>query len=371
MATAEYRMYLDNEAADEDTLSLFGEIRVDQAIGMAAEAELHLDLTVNDEGYWDLMEEGFTQPGARVRVEVKVGEEGEYVPLIEGTVVGQRFHLSAEPESSEMVLIVQDDSVLLNQDETVELFEDKRADEIAEKLFDDFGLDADVDAMPDAGSALPRFTVQRGTAMELLKELARNHGAHVYVRPGDEPGVSVGVFKYPSWEPSDLPELLLLGEERNVASFRAEFDATRPLTATAYSVTAADKTIIGSTLDTPDVETLGDEAAHDVVVPAHTLLARGREEQSDLDEAVFAAVNVSSFAYSAAGEVSADIYEGVLLPYQIVTVAGVGATLSGDYLISHVTHVLSDEGYTQQFELKRNARSGASGGAGGLIGGLF
>lgn len=369
MAIADFRLYLDNEAADEETLALFGEIRVDQAIGMATEAELHLDLTVDDEGYWDGMDEGFAEPGARVRVEVKVGEEGDYVPLIEGTVVGQRFQLSAEAEASEMVLIVQDDSVLLNQDETVELFEDKRADEIAEQLFDDFGLDADVDEMPDAGSALPRFTVQRGTAMELLKELARNHGADVYVRPGDEAGTSVGVFKYPSWGPTDLPELLLLGEERNVANFRAEFDATRPLAATAYSVTAADKTIVGSTLDTPDVETLGDEAAHAVVAPARTLLARTREEQSDLDEAVFAAVNVSSFAYSAAGEVSADSYEGVLRPYHVVTVVGAGATLSGDYLISRVTHVLTDEGYSQQFELKRNARSG--GGAGGLLGGIF
>lgn len=373
MPTAEYRVYLDNEAADEETLGYFGEIRVDQAIGMATEAELHLDLTVDDEGYWDLMEEGFAQPGARVRIEVKVAEEdaeGDYVPLIEGTIVGQRFELSAEPESSEMVLVVQDDSLLLNQDETVELFEDKRADEIAEQLFDDFGLDAEVDDMPDAGSALPRFTVQRGTAMELLKELARNHGAHVYVKPGEEPGSSVGVFAYPSWDPSELPELLLLGEERNVASFRAEFDATRPLVATAYSVTAADKSIIGSTLDTPDVETLGDEGAHDVVTAAHTLLASAREEQSDLDEAVFAAVNVSSFAYSASGEVSADTYEGVLLPYHIVTVVGAGPVLSGDYLISRVTHTLSDEGYTQQFELKRNARSGG-GGAGGLLGGIL
>lgn len=372
MPGAEFRLYLGNEAADDETLARFGEIRVDQAIGMAAEAELHMDLTVDDEGYWDGMEEVFVQPGARVRVEVKVGEDGEYVPIIDGPIVGNRFELSAEAEGSKMVVVVQDDSVLLNQDEAVELFEDKRADEIASQLFGDFGLDAEVDEMPDPGAALQRFTVQRGTAMQLLRELARNHGAYLYVKPGDEPGASVGVFKYPSWEPGDLPELLLLGPERNVASFRAELDATRPLTATAYSVGATDKTVIGSTLDTPDIEPLGDEGTHDVLAPAHTLLSRTREEQSDLDEAVFAAVNLSTFAYSAAGEVVADSYEGVLQPYQIVTVAGVGGYLSGDYLISRVMHVINEEGYRQQFELKRNARSaGSGGGGGGLPGGII
>jgi hypothetical protein len=369
--SADFILYLDNEPADAETIARFGEIHVDQAIGMASEAQLHMDLTVDDEGYWDGMEEEFAQPGARVRIEVKVGEDGEYVPLIDGPIVGNRFELSAEPEGSKMVVVVQDDSVLLNRDETVELFEDKRADEIASQLFGDFGLEADVDETPDAGATLTRFTVQRGTAMQLLRELARAHGTHLYVKPGSTPGTSIGVFKYPSWDPSELPELLLLGPDRNLASFNAELDATRPLAATAYSVNASDKTIVGSTLDVPDIEPLGDEGAHDVLAPARTLLTRTREEQSDLDEAVFAAVNLSTFTYSASGEVDADSYEAVLQPYQIVTVAGVGGYLSGDYLISRVSHVLNDEGYRQQYEMKRNARSAGSGaGDGGLLGGI-
>ncbi|HKQ31540.1 MAG TPA: hypothetical protein VJS66_09660 [Burkholderiales bacterium] len=371
MPNAEFRLFLDNEAADAATLARFGEIHVDQAIGMASEAELHMDLSVNEEGLWNGMEDTFVQPGARVRVEIKIGETGEFVPLIDGPIVGNRFELSADVEGSKLIVVVQDDSVLLNRDEAVELFEDKRADEIASQLFEDFGLEAEVDAMPDAGAAVKRYIVQRGTAMQLLRELARNHGAYLYVKPGTEPGTSVGVFKYPSWEPSALPELLLLGEQRNVASFRAEVDATRPLAATAYSVGATDKTVIGSTLTEPDIEALGDEGAHTVLAPAQTLLSRTREEQSDLDEAVFAAVNLSTFAYSASGEVTSDGYEGVMQPYQVVAVAGIGGYLSGDYLISRVAHVVTDGGYQQKFELKRNARSAGSGASSDPLGGIF
>jgi phage protein D len=370
MPTSEFRLYLNNNPATEEQLDLFSEIRVDQAIGMASEAELHLALTVDDEGRWSGMEDEFAQPGGRVRVEIKVGD-GEFVPLIDGPIVASRFELSAEPEESKMTLVVQDDGVLLNQEQKVLVYENQRADEIASQIFSDFGLTPEVDGLPDAGAALDRFVVQRGTAMQLLKELARRHGMFIYVKPGESPGTSIGVFKRPSWEPGDLPELLLLGEERNVARFSAEFDALKPLAAAAYHVSIADKSELVSETESADVEPLGDEAAHDVVTPARSLLARTREEQSDLDEATAAAVNLSSFAYTASAEVDADTYSGVLQPYQVLTVAGVGGTLSGDYLISRVTHVIEDEGYRQQFELRRNARSAGSNGNGGPVGGIL
>lgn len=369
MPSSEFRLYLNNAPATAEQLELFGEIRVDQAIGMASEAELHIDLSVDDEGNWSGMDEDFAQPGTRVRIEIKVGESGAFVPLIDGPIVASRFDLSADPEGSKLVLVAQDDSALLNQDEEVAVYEDQRADEIATQIFSDFGLTPEVDDVPDAGAALTRYVVQRGTAMQMLKELGRRHGMFVYVKPGEAPGTSVGVFKRPSWEASDLPQLLLLGEERNLAKFHVEFDAQKPLTAAASSVSIADKSELSSETAAADVEPLGDEAAHDAVTPAKSLLLSAREEQSDLDEATAAAVNLSSFAYTGSAEVDADGYSGVLQPYQVVTVAGAGGVLSGDYLVSRVTHVIEDEAYRQQFELKRNARS--AGGGNGGFGGIF
>jgi hypothetical protein len=369
MPSAEYRLYLDDEAASDEQLDRFGTIRVDQAIGMAAEAELHLMLEVDEEGNWDGMDEDFAQPFARVRIEVSV-DEGDFVPLIDGPIVAQRFELSAAPAESEMILVVQDDGVLMNQKEEIALFEDMGAHEIAEQLFDDFGLEPDVEEVPDAGSALVRAVVQRGSAMQLLRELARRHGMFVYVRPGAEIGTSVGVFRRPNLAPSELPELLLMGEDRNVEKFSAEFDALKPMTARADAVSITDKEPLTSEILAPTVLALGDETAHVTVEPAPaTRLTRTREEQSDLDEAVTAAVNLSSFAYSASAEVSAEGYAGVLQPYLVIGVAGAGGVLSGNYLISRVTHVLEDGGYRQQVNLRRNARSTGStaGSPGGVV----
>ena len=370
MAKAAFRIYFDNTPASAEQLARFTEIRVDQGIGVAAEAELDLPVATDDSGLWSDIEEDFAQPFARVRIEVQVAD-ADFLPLIDGPVVGNRYEMKASPDQSRMTLVVHDDSVLLNRDEKVVLFEDMAPQDIVSSLFSQAGLTPDVDAMPDAGAALQRVVVQRGTSMQLLRELARRYGMFTCVRPGESPGVSVGLFKRLVFGPAELPEILLVGDERNVASFSAEFDALRPISARAGSVTLADKTLLASSADSAAIAPLGDAAVHGLTQPAPTLLTGTREEQTDLDAATAATVDLSSWAYAASGEIDVDSYEGVMQPYQLVRVRGIGGYLSGDYLIGRVTHVLNDSSYRQRFALHRNARSSGNAGGGGLPGGLF
>ncbi|MFO1058182.1 MAG: hypothetical protein U1E53_14590 [Dongiaceae bacterium] len=369
---AEYRLWLDNAPADQATIGRFGDIRVDQAIGVASEAELQLPVATDPGGLWSGQEEDFTQPLKRVRIEVKIGE-GEFVPLIDGPIVANRLALKATPDESTMTLVVHDDSVLLNRHEKVALFQDKAAHEIAEALIAEAGLTPEVTAGPSGGSTLTRFVVQRGTAMQLLRQLARQSGMFAYVRPGPTPGTSTAVFAPPSLAPGGLPEILLLGPDRNVASFAIELDALRPVTAQGASLDILDKSVLAAAANAASQGPLGDEAIHDTLAePGSVLLARSREEQGDIDAAAQAALDQSSWALSAEGEVDADRYAGVLSPYQVVSVAGVGGRMSGAYLVSRVTHLLSDAGYRQKFALVRNARSaGGAGGAPAIPGGII
>jgi phage protein D len=372
MPTAQYRLYFDNAPVEQEHIDAFGEIRVDQAIGMAAEAELQLPVGTDENGVWSGQEEDFVQPFKRVRIEVKVGN-ADFIPLIDGPIVANRFELKASPGESSIPLIVHDDSVLLNRDEKVTIFEDKEAHEIAEELFGEYGLSAEVDTTPSNGSTLTRYVVQRATNMQLLRDLARRHGMFAYVKPGATPGASVGVFARPALDPGDLPEILLLGADRNVASFSAELDALRPLTAKAATIGYPGIDVLTAEAQSADLAALGDTAVHDAQTQTGTaLLVRTREEQADIDAATQAAIDLSTWAYSARGEVDVERYAGVLTPYQVVSVAGVGGYLSGNYLVSRVTHRLSDAGYRQQFALVRNARSAGHGGGGiGVPGGIF
>ncbi|VAW64536.1 hypothetical protein MNBD_GAMMA10-318, partial [hydrothermal vent metagenome] len=144
---------------------------------------------------------------------------------------------------------------------------------------------------------------------------------------------------------------------RNINKFTAQFDALRPTQATASQVDINTREILSSTTTVPTQDTQGDIGAHEATEAGTTLLSRIRETTEDLDGATAATANHSSWAYSANAEVCADNYAAVLSPCQMVTVAGAGQHLSGQWLISRVTHVINDEGYKQQMTLRRNARS--------------
>lgn len=361
-------MFLDNQPASAEQLDLFRQIRVDQAIGLVTEAELEMELALDGSGRWVDFDASFLQPFSRVRVEVKPGE-GDFVPLIDGPVVGQRMEFSATPNESRITLRVQDDSIQLNRTEAVALFEELTAADIARQFFARFGLQAEVDDTPAAGGTLERVVVQRGTAMQLLRELARRHGMFLYVKPGSAPGTSVGVFQLPDLAQEPLPELLPVGEQRNVAHLTIEFDGLRPVTASAASVDAASREVLEASAERSTQEALGDDAALDHVEAGSVLLARTRETDGDLTAAVNATVDAASWSYSASGEVEGSGYGAVLQPHATVSVAGIGP-MSGTYLISRVTHLMDDQSYRQQFTLRRNARSSVDGG-GGLPGGVF
>jgi hypothetical protein len=367
MSKAAYRIYFNNAPATPEQMALLGEIRIDQGIGVAAEAQLDMTIGTDTAGLWPGIEADHAQAFTRVRIEVQVADAG-FAPLIEGLVVGNRYMMKANPNESLMTLIVQDDSVQLSRDDKVVLFEQMAPQDIAGALFAEAGLTAEIDAPADAA---PRVLVQRGTNMQMLRELARRHGMFAYVRPGLTPGASIGMFKLAVFDAPGLPDIVLLGEKRNVASFSAEFDALRPIKAQAFGLGVADKRVLASSAGTAATAPLGGLPVHSLLQPAATLLAGAAGEQGELDALVAAAVDRSSWAYCAEGELDTDTYAGVLQPYQLVTVRGVGGYLSGDYLIGHVNHIINDNGYRQRFSLHRNARSAGDGPGAAVATGVF
>ncbi|SFA78449.1 hypothetical protein SAMN05421688_0861 [Poseidonocella pacifica] len=366
--TEEVKLLFDNTPATEEQFDLFRRITVDQGIGMVTEAELEMDMLLDDTGRWVDFDESFTQTFSRVRIEVKVGD-GDFAPLIDGPVVAQRMTMSAVPDRSTLTLVVHDDSVLLNQLDGTNVFEEMAASDIAEILFAEAGLQPQVDAAPDAGGSLERAVVQRGTAMQLLRDLARRHGMALRVDPGPAPGASIGVFAAIDLDGDDLPELLITGADRNLDEIAIEFDGLRPFAAAAAMVDAGTLNVLEAEATGSSQTTLGDEATHDLVAPARVLMARMRETASDLDAAVAAAADSASWAYTATGELDSAAYPAVLRPYATVPLAGAGP-MSGRYLCVQVMHRIDDNAYRQQFTLRRNARS-VTGGGGGLPGGVF
>lgn len=364
MPDIQYRVFFDNDPATREQLDSIEEITVEQEVDMAWEARITIPMCVDEDGNWQGEDEDFMRSFARVRVEIRIGEE-PFVPLIDGPIVGFDSQASSEPGRSSITLLVHDDSVYLNREETVSRFENLLDHEIASQIFQQFAeiASTDIEVTPASGSALPPVEVQRGTAIQLLRSLAKRQGMHAYVLAGDSPGKSMGVFKSFPIETDGLPALMLLGSDRNIETFDVTNNAQSPSNVQASTLSVTDKVVTTRTSSFRDIELLGEEGEFETESEAATQLLPPNQGQSvDLDQAVAAEAEKSSYAYEATGSVLGFCYPGVLQPYLLVTVKAGNTPLSGDYLINTVTHILNRSNYSQSFSMKRNAKSATNGG---------
>ncbi len=359
-----YRMFFNNNPATSEQLDRIEDITVEQEIDMAWEANIQIPICTDEKGNWTGEDEAFMADFARVRLEIKLGD-GEFVPLIDGPIVGFQRQMNSEPGQSAIVLQVQDDSILLNQEDEIFRFENLLDHEIATQIFSEVQeiASSEIETTPAPTSNQTPVVMQRGTKMQLLRMLARRQGMHAYVLPGEKSGESIGCFQKLPTEPDQLPPLILLGGDRNVDSFNERNNAQQPARIQAFALSLADKTIKSSTSSFADLDLLGEESAfQEETNTAIKIIHPGCEDTVDLDRLVQGEAERSSYAFDATGNILTDCYTGVLTPYRIVTVKGANKRASGNYLISKVTHTLTASSYSVAFTVRRNARSsGASG----------
>lgn len=364
MPEVRYRMFSNDQPFTRAQLDAVETITVEQEQDIAWEARISIPLATDENGHWLREDEDYMAAFSRLRVEIKVGT-GDFIPLIDGPVVSHDADRAATPGQSMMTLVVQDDSVFLNRDEEVATFTDMLDYEIAARLFEQVPEIAttDIDDTPTPGSSLPAAVVQRGTPMQLLRTLARRNGMHVYVLPGGRPGQSVGCFKTVPADDEELPELTLLGPQRDLESFRLSYDGQRPGRERTSILRIRDKQVVSGSSESSTPRLLGDEeaAARNTSEPPRRLASPYTGETVDPDHTTAAGADQSGYAHRATGQVRDFCYPGVLRPYRLVTVRAGDTRESGRYLVTRVTHTLTRSTYTQSFTCIRNADSTVAG----------
>ncbi len=365
MTPIDYRLFFNDAPAKQDQLDMVESIENQQDIDMAWEAKLEIPLCSSDSGKWAKEDDKILAEFARFRIEVKVGKGG-FVPLIDGPMVAFDNNMSSEPGQSSLSVRVHDDSVLLNRDEKIDAFKGKTDDEIARAIFRSIPQITSIqtDPVPPADTKLQPVVIQRGTGIEILRLLAKRRNMHAYVLPGPKAGQSVGVFKKFPTTKDGLPDLILLGPDRNISKFDVKNRATQAGKTVGYSVSLTDKKVVKKTSSFQRLDLLGSNPPLKKEKDAGTyLLPPDLVDSVDLDSAVQAKTDASSYQFEASGMLYTECYGKVLTPYRLVTARGVNGRLSGDYIITGVTHSLNRESYTQTFKLRRNARSAGAGGA--------
>lgn len=364
MGTVEFKMFLDGESATAEQLDKVDEIVVDQAVDKAWEARLKIPVCVNDDGKWDGEKEAWMKAFTRIRVEVNPGD-GKFVPLIDGPIVGFDNARSALPGKSIVTVVVHDDSAYLNRKAKVDVQKGKTDSELAQRIFSDAQLVPDVEdtpPQPDPNGA----SVQRGTPMQYLRDLARrNHDFHAYVLPGKTPAQSTGCFKRFRKDTDGLPDMTLLGADRNIETFNVKSKSQNPSSVEAATISIAHDQVQTSTASYRDAALMGDQTpdASDPN-PATRLLFPGQTDRTNIDDAAKGAAAESGFSLEATGSIVPFCYPAALSPYRVVLVKVSDSKYSAKYLISQVTHTLTRSIYTQSFAMKGNSVTGGGNGGG-------
>jgi len=356
-----YRLFVNNQPAEQNLLNRIESITVDQAMDKAWEAQFQVPLCVDRQGQWSGEDEEFAQGFSRLRVEIKIRDDQEFVPLIDGPVVGVTSNMVYSPGQSQMTVIVHDDSTWLARESRVRRFENKTDDQVARLLFADVPEigEKDTDPVPPPREQ-PYAVVQRGTAMNLLRELASRNHMHAYVLPGDRPGQSRAFFKRLPATHDGLADMVLMGADRNVLSFGPRINSLGPSRSRGSSLSLADRSIENQQSRLSDLQLMGDEPLVDEGDAAEDLLLPGRGESMDLRHALEMQMDRSAMNLEAEGRVLCPGYPDVLRPYRVVNVRGANGRLSGPYTLTKVVHRLTRSDYTQTFTGVRNAVSGGS-----------
>ena len=332
-----------------DVLSL--QVELDEE--MMAMARLQLFIVLQDDGSWThLDDDNFSLWN---NLEVNAGFDDEMEPLFSGPITHLKPVFDSDPSQCMLELWAMDKSVLLDREEKLKDWPDKKDSDIAQEIFAEYSLSAEVEDTSIIHDQAVSTIIQRETDMQFLRRLALRNGYECFVE-GD-----TAYFRPPQLDEDPQPVLSAhFGADTTLSEFSAEVDAQIPANVSVHQIDRMNKEVISVDIDSSQQTTFGGSDASALLPTggsaAKSVLSRtattGEAEMTSVAQGLF---HRSEWFVSSEGMVDANIYRHVLKPRRTVTVRGVGETYSGIYYVTHVAHIFDRDGYRQAFRAKRNA----------------
>ena len=361
MTTPRFRIWFGDRGASTEELERVEEIEVIQEMDAFWEARVRIALCLDERGAWLHWPGDTAQAFSRVRIELDPGS-GRFVPLIDGPLVSIDAALDSQPGRSTATIVVHDDSAFLNRDEETEPpFEHRTDSEIVEALFGRFAQIRDTRI--EATGATHETIQRRGTVLQFLRALAEVNDRHAYVLPGDTPGASIGCFLPDPADAADLPPLVLIGADRNLANASVTQDPDGGERTSAQVLRVDDQGVTTFETSAQDLGLMRNLPALPADLTPRRLLHPADNTRADPTAAAAARARRSGYLYRLVSHVVPGCYGSTLSPYNKVRIDAGATPYSGDYLITKVTHRITPSLYTQELEAKSDSVTEVSGAA--------
>ena len=332
-----------------DLVSL--EVELDSEL--ASMFRLRLAIRQQRDGSWTYLDEERFRPWMPMRITGGFDTGAE--ELLSGYITHVKPEFPRNAAQCTLEIWGMDGSVLMDREERLYAWPNETDSAIAAKVFSRNGLSPNVTDTGARHDDTISSIIQRETDMQFLKRLALRNGFECYVEGAN------GFFRRPQVDADPQPLLAVhFGRETNVNRFSIEVNALAPTRVTMFQVDRTNKEELRESANESRQKALGAIRAAGMLPPGmapgrvyvNMNAATGVKEMNTLCQALF---DEAEWFVTAEGEIDGKRYNQVLKPHGTVTIKGVGATYSGVYYVTHVTHSFTSKGYTQFFRAKRNA----------------
>jgi hypothetical protein len=353
---------IDGEAVADEDLEQLLDVQVEESSEEADAATLAARVEAGADGEWKSLLDPLTRPQTPLVVEIT---RGEVTYRFEGLSTEAGWEIDPEGASRLTVKAV-DRTLELDLEEKVVAWPGTSESGIAESIFGQHGLSADVETTPAAPDPDVHVLIQRATDWAFLHALAAKWGYATYLEA--DGGRVVGHF-HPLDPLADPQGELALGFGGDALRVQVQADLV------ASQDVHAER--IPSLSDTPQK---GDSAGDDEPQGERSLGGQSKVLLAPVDldgevEPLAAATGLarrSAFAAKLTVEIDTAGVGPMLRAKRTLLVKGLGSSLSGLYLVQRVRHLLGVDRHRQQLTLVRNA-VGLKGDEafGGALGGLL
>src|SRR5215218_1916538 len=228
MPAVSYTLLINGSPASSQLVAAIQQIEVEDHAQMADMMRLSVAVGVRENGSgWNVLDDGLFDRLTNVKVKVNVGS-GSSEPLIDAYVIETNVDFSNEPGRSVLRVVAMDPTVLMNLEENVRPWPDQADSGIASAVFGEHGFTADVEQTQPSRQEVDHTTIQRGTDIQFLRQLAERNGYECYVETDPKGGPPVAHFHKPRLEQTTQGVLSVnMGQATNVNRFRARYDMLR------------------------------------------------------------------------------------------------------------------------------------------------
>jgi hypothetical protein len=344
---SETRLFIEIDGTEltQDELGTLGQVGVEEALEQADAATLVARLEPRGDGEWASVLDALAEPRTSLVVQVSNGEASY---RFDGLSAEASWHIDAEGDSQVTVKAV-DRSLELDLEERIATWPGNSESSIAEAIFGQHGLLADVEETPAGPDPDVHIVLQRGTDLAFLRSLAAKWGYDVYLEAG-EIGVT-GHFHTtdPLADPQGVIPLGFAGGPGAVDVTARLVDGRR--------VKATRVPTLSDTPQQGEADGADQALGARTLAGVSTLLLSPDDLDGEIDPSVaaLALAREAAFAVRLTAVIDTAAVGLLVRARRPLLVTGLGSSLSGRYMVESVRHEVSPERHRQHLSLVRNA----------------